>query len=238
MKRNLFSLLMVALFVLTSLSAAQAKIGLSVSNKVMGGYITGVGKMVYPEPVHQLDLVLNMSHGFYAEGWMSNALNGRPNSGREIDWTIGWSNKFMSAGICYIDLNRLFDGNSTDLIEPFVELTAPAIGGLVSPYVKGEHFHATRNSDQLSATSLSAGLKIKFQPVKSPFCFQQNIRVVHNDGLFGCDEGYLVRYEMWLNISIPNGSINLLQLRVFNPLSKMSDRKTQTAVGSGITFNF
>lgn len=230
--------LIVALFILTSLSAAQAKIGLSVSNKIMSGYVTGVGKMVHSEPVHQLDLTLSLPHGFYMEGWMSNGLDFKPNSGREIDGTIGWANKFASVGICYIDLNRLFDGNSTDLIEPFVELTAPAIRGIVSPYAKVEYFHATRNSNQLSATSYSAGIKVSCRPKNSPFGFSQNLRVVHNDGLFGCEAGYVARYELWLNVSVPNGSINLIQFRLFSPLSKMADRKTQTAVGSGVTLNF
>ncbi|MFA6354150.1 MAG: hypothetical protein WCX12_00480 [Candidatus Paceibacterota bacterium] len=236
MKRFSITLMVVALVVTGCLSSTAATRKFSLSNEVLSSYIAGDAENLHRGPVNQTNFQISF-RGFYVGLWSSTGLDGRPNSGREIDYTIGWANNVFSVGISRFDLNPLFSSKGGDIIQPFGEITI-SVSKEVSPFLAVEHLYVTKDPAKNSATSVAAGAKLNFQPEGSTVSFSHNLRVAYSDGVYGVDKGYIFRYEFRLNKEFPGGTFNLFHFRYLQPLSKMSDRWNEVAVGSGITFNF
>src|SRR3989344_8446034 len=101
--------LVIAFFVLAFASPVAAQsVGVKFSFETVSSCVADLGLDPHDGTVMRPDLTVSLPRGFYADLWVSTGTDFKPNPGREIDWTGGWSGRGVDVGVALFDFDTLF----------------------------------------------------------------------------------------------------------------------------------
>ncbi len=183
--------------------AYSEEICVTATTGVFSQYIAVHGAQAYGDAVSQTDIAVGLPKGFSADVWASTGFDTHENSGKEIDYSVGWAGKHIDAKIAYFDLNKVFSNKSGDVVYPATRLFASVVRGnhKVSPYVQGAYVVATKDARKNSGALWSGGFTYTWAPNKR-FDVSEETRILYDTGIFGGDHGYIARYGAALAIKI------------------------------------
>ena len=153
--------LVIAFFVLAFASPVAAQsVGVKFSFETVSSYVADLGLEPHDGPVMRPDLTVSLPRGFYADLWVSTGTDFKPNPGREIDWTGGWSGRGVDVGVALFDFDTLFSGRKGDVWRFYSKYSHQvSVRGIkLSPYGKAEYFYSTIGSSENSAHLIGGGL--------------------------------------------------------------------------------
>jgi hypothetical protein len=192
---------LVAIAVFAILAPVHAQ---SVSVGTFTKYMTPHGVILYDRPSVQADATWNLPQGTYLDLWADQSVDGKNN---EIDYTLGWGNKYVNANFAYYDLNPI--GKSGDMFMSDVSVGVPKKVGGHSTRIYGEVNYLSPRQD-LGGMWLRVGASDNW-PIGGKATANQLIWIMHDGGAFGGPRGYLVHYEA-----------SVLLARHFQPIVKFS----------------
>lgn len=196
------------------------------------------GKVPYDGPVVQSDVTVSWKNGLYFNLWGQSNLDGHSNAGREVDATVGWNNRHLKLGLTYFDLNPPLDASRADVLRPFLEAPWPIKIGerhTLTPYLRLEYLHATRQSETNSGTFSIVGLRHAWNAT-STITLDHVGWLLYDSSVFRSDTGVMGRYELRVRWKVGEKlTIDPLLFKLSVPLSSIDDRGVETMVGAGMS---
>ena len=233
--KTLTALVAAIIMVLPVTANAQISVSMDLFNK----YVVDPGFIAHDDQVVQADIFVVLPKGFSIDFWGSSGADFKPNFGREIDFTMGWSGKFVGCGLSFFDLHNVFSHKTADIVQPYVEVRSTFSNGNHSfnPFIKADYNLATRDQSKNSASDVMVGIKHGWQ-INQTFSVSQKFRLLYNDGLFGSKSGFITRWDIGMSARVTR-QVNLnLSVRNSIPSGSLTDRQKATAVGVGISSSF
>ncbi|MGC9599605.1 MAG: hypothetical protein ABSE18_04440 [Minisyncoccia bacterium] len=230
----------------TNAALAQTPGGTTVvvTTKFLNGYDRKNDNMVHDGPVVQSDVLVTFGNGAFFDLWGSTGLDFRPNGGREIDWTVGWGGKHISAGLTYFDLAPLFSrGGNGDMFFPFFETRKKYSfrdsHHALTPFFIAEGVILTKGTSRNSGAFISGGLRHRWT-ISKRVAFGEEWKTLLDTGVFRRNRGLVPSWSASLDVKLGKRiTLTPASVRLIGPGPWIHDqRKFHAVLGFGMSTRF
>lgn len=212
----------------------------TVSTAALSKYITRIGKAAYSGAVSQTNINVSFPRsGLYVDLWGSTGFDGKENFGREINFSTGYADANVDVGAAYYNLVPL-ESFSGDVFDLYTEthhrfnLDSHAL----TPYAKVNGLIATTDAGRNSAFIGALGVRHAWGLRPSVNLFH-SVEFIYNTPIYGGNSGLAARYDASLNLKLSETvTLSPVVLRAVIPLTRISDRHSDVAVGARVAISF
>jgi len=236
MRIRFATLVALFLFVLVLVAPVSAQgVGVKFNFEAMSSYVAPVGLEPHDGTVAWSDLTVSLPRGFYANLWGSTGTDFKPNGGREIDWTGGWSGKGIDVGVAWFDFDTLFSGRKGDVWRFYSKYSREYVVRRVklAPYGKAEYFYSTRSPSENSAHLIGGGMSSEL--ALSRLTLALGTDVSHVGHVFGNSAGVLWQMNGRVSVKVKRVTLNPFIFKSSVPIRGAEEHKRHFSFGAGFS---
>ena len=241
---NIISFAVVLLLPFQAHAEEKSLVAVTLSSTFASKYLAfGSGAVLYDKPVLQSDLFVEFKNGLYVDLWHSTGFDDAWNNnlGDEVDYGVGWNgsikNFSISLGCTYFDEPNVFTLGGDDILytKAFISRQYKHVGVTVGY----ENYTTMPDSGFQGGNLYSAGFNKSIPLIKDRLTLNNSIAAVYDDGGFGYDDGFLLRGNIGLSLTVSKHlTLNVSSVNYYIPLSVHDARKTDAVVFVGFKYLF
>lgn len=194
------------------------------------------GSILHADPAQQSEVFVPLPYGFYGDLWISTPWNGESKN-IEADYTAGWTDGIINAGISYYDLSKLMDSDG-DILNPYFSISTKFVvteKHTVTPSIKIE-FPVLLDNFSVTGTFMHIGLMHECK-VNEKISVTQNLRMLYDSGAYEMEKGFIGKYTLSVDATLTKNLCLGGSILFVKPLT-VSDRYNSITPGAGITMKF
>ena len=241
--RKQFSFVVATIAAIVMLAAVGASANPDVTLTYVNKYMVGAGSVVHNDPCLHVNVYMPIQSGWYADLWVSSGFDAKPNFGREVDYTAGYSASNWEVGGSFFDLNNVFELKTADIVDFFGEARYTVQidstrNFWLKPFARVEYMLVTRNTRDLSAGTYALGTK--GNATLGIVGLSAEVKALYDDGVFGGDQGWVGRLSASISVNPKNGVLTSISVGVKQTLlvGIHDARRPETVFTAGASFGF
>jgi hypothetical protein len=216
---------------------------ITLTERLWSEYVTVSGVNLHNAPTINNDVVISLKNGLYGEIWHSAGLNDLKSSsdrGDEIDYILAWSKKNyllnISAGAIYLDFVPLLKKKG-DKLRIFAEIGKSFILPYhqLSPFIRYEWNQPVVGKSPVAGSWIWIGcndvwsLSQSFSLKTKTYLFYDHTKQEGVDAIFQPSLSWQATKKL---------SLEIICLKLYQPIWKSSDKKFEHVEGGGLTYKF